>query len=164
MSKTEGVWVVSAGEYSDYSVLCACPSKVDAEAVAEKVRSDSDMMSRDAHVEWLPIATADVEKVAVLRMSTEIYDDGREYVGEHHVAGRWPFDELFEGEMQPVVWRWVRAPIHEHAGGGGRLEVYGTDHELVRKVYSDRRAMYLTDPAMRAKRGARGGRRTRGES
>jgi mRNA-degrading endonuclease toxin of MazEF toxin-antitoxin module len=39
-----------------------------------------------------------------------------------------------------------------HHDQGGRLEVWGTDHERVRKVYGDRRALIISDDAFRAQR------------
>lgn len=53
------VIVVSAGTYSDYHVVCACPSQKIAEGVAAKIR-EIDHRRDDVRVETLPlIASAD---------------------------------------------------------------------------------------------------------
>lgn len=147
------VYVISKGDYSDYSVLCACPTKKDADVIAKRMNEDDDVWGGPVRVERLPVHTADVEKVAILRMRVNIWDDGTTTLESASVSHEWPFDTVFDDPM-PMKWRWVRAPVH--GGRGGRLEVSGTDHERVRRVFSDRRAMLLTDDAMRAKREMRG--------
>ncbi|HKZ20334.1 MAG TPA: hypothetical protein VJQ57_09505 [Acidimicrobiia bacterium] len=146
------IHVVSSGLYSDYQVLCACPSKEDAETVAAKLRGDRDGWRSDAVVETLPLVSGDVRKVEILLMQETVWDDGRTDRILDDIRAEWPFDSL-RGIVR-VAWRWVRAPMHNNQGG--RLEVWGTDHNRVRKVFSDRRAMALADDGFRMQREAKG--------
>lgn len=150
---SDRIYVVSAGTYSDYAVLCACNSKSDAAIIAKKVTDSGIGWRGDARVESLPVVTSDVAPVSVLRLSENIFDDDRLAGYDEQVRVEWPFDSLF-GDAVPLHWRWVRAPIHE--GKGGRLEVSGTDHERVRKVFSERKALLRTDDAFRARREVNG--------
>jgi hypothetical protein len=150
---TETIYVVSAGSYSDYRVLCACPTKRDADAVAAKIRA-SDSWKSDARVETLEMVSADVQQVAILRLSETLWDDGTVSEYRDTTAHEWPFDGLYGDGSVAVRWRWVRAPCHN--GIGGRLEVSGVDHERVRRVFSERKALVRTDDAFRAKSEAKG--------
>lgn len=153
----ETTWVISRGSYSDYRVLAVVRGeKKDAELLAARANaSDSNNYGDAYEVESLPVVSPDVEKVETLMLIAEIRDQGPSVKDERvSVRVEWPFDSLYG--LVKVEWRWVRAPIHD--GKGGRLEVWGTDHERVRKVYGDRKAMLLSDDAMRAKSEARGGR------
>lgn len=145
MTSGDWVWVVSTGSYSDYRVLCACPTKKDAERVARKYGSD-------AGIESLPIVGGEVEKVDVLHLSTTLWDDGAETDTSDRISHCWPF-EPWE-DVAPLIWRWVRAPMHKNKGG--RLDVHGTDHTRVRKVFSDRRAETIAEPAVRMRKEAQG--------
>lgn len=149
---TEVVYGVSSGVYSDYSVLCLCPTKKDAQTIVGKLAGDSGGWNRDARVEEFLMVDGDVEKIAFLHMSINIWDDGTDEPLQNAVREEWPFDAITDNV--PVAWRWVRAPIH--GGKGGRLEVSGYDHTRVRKVYSEKRAAYKVDDALRAKREAKG--------
>lgn len=103
--EVETVWVLAAGEYSDYRVMCACPSKEEAE-------------------------------------TTNLWDNGKESETKTSMRTVWPFAD-YAGIPSAVSWRWVRAPVHNNAGG--RLTVEGIDHERVRKVFSERRAEIIGD-------------------
>jgi hypothetical protein len=140
---------VSSGSYSDYRVMCVCPSKKDAKAVAEKYNRDKSSSYDAAEVESLPIVTGDVEKVVTLSLSTTLWDDGRETDQRPaDLRVEWPFDAMYG--TPDVYWRWVRAPMH--GDKGGRLDVRGVDHERVRKVFSEQRAALIADDAYRARR------------
>lgn len=146
----ERIFGVSAGSYSDYRVLCICPTKKDAKAVAAKVRNDS--WHSDADVEEFVFVTADVEQIPVLSLSTTLWDDGTETAVSERITDEWPFDSI--QDVVPLSWRWVRAPIHDNKGG--RLDVQGADHERVRRTYSDKRAEIMADAGLRMKREAKG--------
>lgn len=146
------IYAVSSGSYSDYRVLCVCPTKADAEVVAAKLRGDKGGWRYDADVEEFVMVTADVEKVPLLIMSTTLWDDGRESEVSERIEHEWPFDSIHD--VIPMSWRWVRAPMHH--GRGGRLDLAGTDHALVRKTYADKRAEILGDVGLRMKREAKG--------
>lgn len=150
------LFAVSTGEYSDYRVLCACPTEEDGEQVAAKLRGRTDVGfgARDARVEPLMLVTGDVQPVEVLRLSTTPWDDGREDQVVDEARREWEFHSIFP--TVPMHWRWVRAPIHDRQGGGGRLDVCGTNHELVRKTYSDKRAQALADVGFRMMRESQG--------
>ena len=136
------VFAVSRGDYSDYRVLCVCPTEEDAKTVSEKFNATAGSYGQSG-VETIPLVTADVARVTELHLSTTLWDDGRETDEREHTRVEWPFDALY-GAL-PVQWDWVRAPMHNNKGG--RLDVRGMDHERVRKVFSDTRAFLLTDGA-----------------
>lgn len=46
------VWAVTKGEYSDYRVLCVCPTQKQAQLVAAAYNEDSDRW-KDARVEMM---------------------------------------------------------------------------------------------------------------
>ena len=154
MSRERKVWVVSSGSYSDYRVLCACPDKKTAETVSAKMAAAGGWRS-DTRVESLTLVTDDVERVSILWLSVNLWDDGTESDSVESFRYEWPFDALFD-DAKPVHWRWVRTPFHLNSGG--RLEVSGTDHERVRKAFSDHRGQIKSDDALRARK-ARGGAR-----
>ena len=146
MSDDNVVWVISKGSYSDYRVMCACPSKGAATSVVKRYNEIEQDSYDQAIVESLPMISADVQRVEVLSLSVEILDDGTERANRESTRIEWPFDSIYP--VQPVHWRWVRAPYIKHIGG--RLDVSGTDHERVRKVFGDRRALIRSDAAARA--------------
>ena len=141
------MYAVTSGAYSDYRVLCLCMSKSDAEVIAAKYRSDPQTYG-GADVASFPIVDASVEQIATHKMTCEVWDDGTTSPTREGRMTEWPFDTL--NGLHPVKWRWVRAPVHQ--GIGGRLDVWGTDLERVRRVFSDRRAMLIADSDLRAKR------------
>ena len=138
-------WVVSSGAYSDYRVVCVCDSKKRAQTVAAAMRGDPDGYRGDARVEQLPFVNFDPEKVPVYHRSVVVMDNGTTTSESQRVSYEWPFDQW--EPLDPVSWRWVRAPVY--AGKGGRLDVRGTDEERVNRVFSDRRAQLLAEDAFR---------------
>lgn len=146
------VWAVSSGSYSDYRVLCVCPSEADAETVASKLRGEKDGWHRDADVEEFVMVTGDVEQTPFLRLSTTLWDDGTESLVNEVVQREWPFGSIYD--IAPMTWRWVRAPMHQHRGG--RLDVSGTDFDLVRRTYSEKRAQLIAEDAFRMTHEAKG--------
>lgn len=147
MSAGEIVYVISSGEYSDYRVVCACPSKEDAEQLAARMNGGRSGDYYEYQVEELALLPGDVQQVETLRLSTTLWDDGRETDTWDRRDVDWPTGTY---DHQPVGWRWVRAPMHRNRGG--RLDVWGINHERVRKVYGERRALFMTDEAMRSRR------------
>lgn len=140
------MWVVSAGSYSDYRVLAVCDCKKTAVKLVDRYNAGGSYGY--ARVESLSyVDDPNISRVEVLSMSTTLWDDGSEDVQDNQFRVEWPFEPLYTHE--DCVWRWVRAPIH--GGKGGRLDVYGTDHERVRKVFGERRALLIMDDAFRAK-------------
>ena len=141
----KSVWLVSSGSYSDYRVHCAAPSKKAAQGIVAALNGDE---TYNYFIEQVPVIDK-AEKVTIYGIESIITDDGT--VREESVRERseWNVDPLFPERMHPVTVRWVRALIYHQAG---RLEVYGTDEERVRKTYSDMRAQLLADPALRSRR------------
>ena len=142
----KSVWLVSSGAYSNYRVHCAAPNKKAAQGIIAALNSDEP--SRHHYfIEQVPVIDK-AEKVTIYGVEAIITDDGT--VREESVRDRdeWNVDPLYPQRLRPVTVRWVRALIYHQAG---RLEVYGTDEERVRKTYSDMRAQLLADPALRSR-------------
>lgn len=141
------MWAVSSGSYSDYGVLFVCKSEEVAQAWADRLNREP---KYDPYfVEEFPVVTADTGRVSELRLAVEIANDGTEMQrGNPRTAERINTGFPWEvGTTKKVEWRWVRAPMYRDKGG--RLEVWGLDHERVRKVFSDRRAWLMSDDAAR---------------
>jgi len=151
MTDERVVYAVSKGSYSDYRVMCVCPTKKDAKRVAAKYNANTTY--EKAGVETLLVVDGDVQQVEVLSLSTTLWDDGTESAQRETYRVEWPFDALFGTPR--AEWRWVRAPMHHDQGG--RLDVHGIDHELVRRVFSEQRAALIADDAYRARREMKGG-------
>ena len=143
----KSVWVVSSGSYSDYRVHCAAPSKRGAREIVAALNGADEWTKY--FVEQVPVIEK-AERITVYGIEAVIEDAGT--VREESVRDRdeWNVNPLYPERLRPVTVRWVRAPIYN--GKAGRLEVYGTDEERVRKTYSDMRAQLLADPALRKRR------------
>lgn len=140
------VWVVSSGSYSDYRVHCAAPSKKAAQGIVDALNGDE---TYNYFIEQVPVIDK-AEKVTIYGVEAIVTDRGT--VREESVRDRdeWNVDPLYPDRLRPVTVRWVRAPIYN--GQAGRLEVYGTDRERVRKTFSDMKAQLVVDPALRKQR------------
>ena len=141
------VWVVSSGSYSDYRVLCAAPSKKAAQEIVDVLNGADEWIKY--FVERVPVIEK-AERITVYGIEAIISDAGT--VRKETVRDRdeWNVDPLLPERLRPVAVRWVRAPIYN--GQAGRLEVYGTDRDRVRKTFSDMKAQLLADPALRSRR------------
>lgn len=139
------VHAVSTGSYSDYRVLCACPSAEDAEKLAARIGGEAEPFTLEVH-------SGDVAQILTYRMSIMLGDDGSEAHAREWTSIEWPWEVW--PKVTPVGWRWCRPLVYQ--GRGGRLDVYGTDRTRVQQVYSDRRAMLKADDAMRAQTEAQG--------
>ncbi len=143
------MFAVSSGSYSDYQVLCVCPTKADAEAVAALVNEH--IQFEHAEVESLPLITGDMEWPCRLTMQVRIREDATTDAkpDQHEKWPPW-------NELPSVEWAWDR---EFKAVPAGWLTVTGKDHERVRKVFSDRRAELIAVESLRLRAGARGGRK-----
>lgn len=141
----KSVWLVSSGSYSDYRVHCAAPSKRGAREIVAALNGVDRI---EYFVEQVPVIEK-AERITVYGIMAVITDDGT--VREESVRDReeWNVNPLRPERLRPVTVRWVRALIYHQAG---RLEVYGTDRERVRKTFSDLKAQLLVDPALRSRR------------
>lgn len=144
---TELVYVVACGEYDDYRVVCVAPTQVDAEAIVKKLRRNRRF--DDPRVETLPVFDRTVKKQRVHQFTVNIWDNGTQSDEYEVVESVWPFNSWqYTGRLH---WRWVRAPYHDQLGGGGRLDVQGTDGELCAKVFGEKRAQLVADPVLARK-------------
>ena len=143
---SDRVWVVSSS-YSDYRVHCAAPSKKAAQGIAAELNADDKEWSK-YFVERVPVIKK-AERVTIYGVEAIVTDDGTVRDESVRDSDEWNVNPLYPERLRPVTVRWVRAPIYHQAG---RLEVYGTDEERVRKTYSDMRAQLLADPALRSRR------------
>ena len=143
----KSVWVVSSGSYSDYRVHCAAPSKAAAQSIVDELSATDEWA--EYFLEEVPVIEK-AERITVYGIEAIISDAGT--VRKETVRDRdeWNVDPLLPERLRPVTVRWVRAPIY--SGQAGRLEVYGTDRELVGKTFSDMKAELIADPALRKRR------------
>ena len=141
------VWVVSSGSYSDYRVLCAAPSKKAAQEIVDVLNGADEWIKY--FVERVPVIEK-AERITVYGIEAIISDAGT--VRKETVRDRdeWNVDPLLPERLRPVAVRWVRAPIYN--GQAGRLEVYGTDRELVGTTFSTMKARLVGDPELRQRR------------
>lgn len=143
----ETVYAVTTGSYSDYRVHAVCRTKAGAERLAGRMRADVDGWHTDADTIPLPVVDPEIEQVVTLSLSENLWDDGTTSDVRDGQRTEWPFIPM---QFPKQGWRWVRAPVHQ--GKGGRLEVWGTDHEAVRRVFSDKRAEIRATPALSGSR------------
>lgn len=144
---SDQVWLVSSGTYSDYRVHCAAPSKKSAKDIVTTLNEADEWTKYFA--EPVPVIEK-AERITVYGLEAVIEDAGT--VREESVRDRdeWNVEPLYPDRLRPVTVRWVRAPCYN--GRAGRLEVYGTDRERVRKTFSDVKAQLLADPVLRKRR------------
>ncbi len=135
------MYAVSRGDYSDYGVLCLCESEQVANRIAKKVGSRA---FDESFVESFVVVDESVSQDRVLRISQVLWDDGSEKSVREFIDEEWPWDS----STHSCRWRWVRAPSHKDKGG--RLEVNGSDHERVRKVFTEKRTILKANPALAA--------------
>lgn len=147
------MWAVSAGDYSDYRVLCICETKEAAEIVAAKYNQHLGSRYGVADVEEFALVDGSVQRESILYMQQVILDDGTTQDLQETIKAEWPFERLHE--EQEATWRWIRAPYIQRIGG--RLEVQGKDHERVRRIFGEQKAALMADDAYRAQREMRGG-------
>lgn len=129
MSNPKKVWAVSTGEYSDYRVLCVAPTKKAAEAIAEGYNEAEASVYSRAEVQEMLYLTEPAQPTRELIVAGQEHDA---YRSSESLFMRWPW------EYAPTC-RAVVFGSGKHKG----LRVEGTDHERVRKVYSEKRAALL---------------------
>lgn len=137
------IWAVYTGPYYEKDVLCVCPTKDDAERIAN--RYSAERSDGEVEVHPLTFMTADTPKISTLRMTTQLWDDGTETNTAEHVYTNWPY-EATDDDRVAVKALWVRARFMI---GHGRLDVFGTDHDRVREMYRERRAQLLANEELR---------------
>ena len=147
--ETSTLWAVTKGDYSDYHVLCVCPSKELAETVKRAYDGDEDSWG-SANVEAMLFLNREPQKITTHHRFVTIWDEGTTTDQGERQRDEWEFDLLYPEDRKPVHWRWVRAPMHN--GKGGRLEVSGTDPKRVGKVFTEKRAQLIADSVMRSRK------------
>jgi len=142
------IYVVSDGEYSDYSVLFACPDEATAEAAAAAVRGMEHSWHRNAFVESLPMFDAPPKSVPVFRGRAGVWRaTGKRFsctIGFGDALPSWDdVIQLYYGEWEPEA----SCPAAKHRRFCAEawpnalcVEVAGRDREAVAKTLTDQMA------------------------
>lgn len=136
------LWTVESGSYSDWRIHAVFETKADAKAWAAHLRGMPDSWLSDADVGRLTLVPKGVAPFTETTYSlmAELWDDGRVGREWSNVRTESAIDHMGERPRPRPRVRYVRAPVH--ANKGGRIEVEGSDEQAVRKVYSERLAMW----------------------
>ncbi len=145
-------YMIVSGSYSDYRVHCIVEEKQEAEKLLAKMNAVGSNTYYDYDIEEIDVVDSTLERASMLYLSEVILDNGSTENRGESIRAEWPWEG--EGHQSPMRWRWIRAPYIEDRGG--RLEVSGTDHDLVRKTFEEKRAALITDDAFRARREMKG--------
>lgn len=136
-------WAISTGSYSDYKVVVTLRTEDEANELCEQ------MNALEGHgnyyfVESFPVVELPQEHETVLYMYF-----GYQYNFPNGPLGR-PVADY--GQYREQVWRrviWAFSgevpPVFEYTGFDDSFQVEGTDHERVRKVYSEKRAEMIAE-------------------
>lgn len=135
MTEKKTIWAVSSGEYSDYGVDAVFASRELAEGYVRILTENTSHLSYgdDRRIEEFTYYDALPDWKVILVARQTIGDSPREYVERTWVS--------WEGETQ------VKANLWEHRGSVD-IHVEGTDHQRVRKVFSEKLAQVKADPRM----------------
>lgn len=135
------VWAVSRGSYSDYQVLYICDTEERATAVAAAYNAGLPNTYDEAYVEDFPFINGEFTAGTVLTMNAYLRPDGTAIPGVDQ-------EESWVGAVGASIYR-TRLGV---VAGGQRLNlmVEGTDHERVRKSFSERLTQLASDDAYRA--------------
>lgn len=156
------VWAVTEGEYSDYHVVCVCPSEETANATVEKLMAGSlpTAWGKRYRVEPFLFFNEPPDVVYQLHMDIEDVESGDE--PREFMTGY-----LSTNGPKHDCYHWVNVTYREPFMVS--LNVNGMDHERVRKTFSEQRAQAKAEApiliaarraeveAQRARYGATGG-------
>jgi hypothetical protein len=136
------VFAVSSGSYSDYSVLAVFEDEKTADVWAKAISDREDSYNTDARVERMTFVPsgAKPEIVTEFFQHVELPDGGEPQYGELRSLQSYGIDQYYGFPPTRPQVRYVRAPCHNNKGG--RLEVRGNSERVVRKVVSERVAMW----------------------
>jgi hypothetical protein len=129
------VWLVTTGEYSDYRVDSAWATEELATQFADRIKGD--VLELETRTE-LPTP------LSILHLSCSVIEGGTERDSE------W-IEETWSGQDTSAATGETdcRAYDLRAYGSGGRayvpITVFGTDHERVRKVYSEKKARAVAE-------------------
>lgn len=141
-SELRELWTVESGSYSDWRIHAVFENEEDAETWAAAIRGEEGGWHSDASVGRLTLVPAGVKprRITTWEMEAELWDDGRVLNERVHSYTEYPITALHGPPPKRPCVRYVRAPIH--GGYGGRIEVRGATEKSVRKVFSERVAMW----------------------
>ena len=138
-------YALTTGDYSDYHVLCVCDTKERAELVLAAYNEGRSTWN-EVNMEEFTYVDFNPTVIPSLVLSTSISDDGTRTDDPPHTENT---VDLGDGKCQrpaELTWFWYRSPVS--GVNHGTLTVRGTDVERVGKVFSERAARFLADPAM----------------
>lgn len=148
------VWVVFTGQYSNRRAVAAFAS----EAEARRVAGTIDRNDYDDDYEEFDVLDVAGERADVLRVSSYLHQYRDEAIPvvdkSEYVKVVWPFQKtpsapLIESKRATIEELQEFASDKRPQGRTSSLvDVSGTDHALVRKVYGEQEAMALNDLAL----------------
>jgi hypothetical protein len=135
-------WMVSTGEYSDYSVLCVCATEEAAKRAVAAYTGADDRWG-DARIESILLFedTDTPQRIATHCAEVVLWDDGRVGQERRRTFADWNFAlAMIENPPSRPEVEYVRAPILH--GLGGYLRIRGADEMSVAKVLTERLAAF----------------------
>jgi len=129
---SDSVFVLTEGDYDEYTVRCACRTREDADELAKKAGLE---------VEEIPVYGPDLQQVERLFVSGVLRDGTTEWAMAEDISRElWPW-ELSQFDA-PVKWSWQR---HLQPYPSGELTVFGIDPGLVRRTFAEQSERILND-------------------
>ena len=138
--------ILTTGAYSDYMVLGYVTDKT-----AEKMKAIPDFLGdgyADFEIEEIDEVTVDnirLDMACYIDLQSGDFSDAKYSIFAPTVSSSFYYDRKTNQKLN-----WSYSPIHSR--GEGYLEVSGTDHERVKKVFSERLAWLKVAPVERALR------------
>lgn len=135
------VWLLSRGEYSDYSIIAVYDDEAKARAAYDYYSSIETRYNEPNELEEYEISTAVPRRISCLSISIQVVPFTGDIVGEpnEYEVSEWTFDGT---EPTPNDDDKIHCQITRPYREGDNIKVYveGYDHERVRKVFSERLA------------------------
>lgn len=135
-------WIISEGSYSDYQVVCVVEEEEQANMLC--ARMNAGVKYGDWRVEEVPVVDNSISPVLSLKL--EYW-----HANPHPHYGHPPWSKYtYPYDMESMTFHWPIAsdlrflPLCDYQPGmvwqPPHFTVEGTDHERVRKVYSEKKA------------------------
>lgn len=136
------VYIVSQGDYSDYTVMCACEDEATANRFRDAYNGDSKYeTARVEQLTWCE-SGAEPQRYTIHRSEVILRDDQSASEARWWSYSGWTFEGWIEQpSVRPKV-EYVRAPILNDKAG--YLRVIGSTEESVLKVTSERINAFLS--------------------
>ena len=137
-SKTQRVWGITRGSYSDYTVLAIFEDEDEARAFCAAHQNTAyDAWGAPDDVECFMFYPKGVQPVlnTVHSRSVVVWDSGDTEGAMERERVEWEYSPLYASVSARPNVRFVRAPMYLNQGG--RLEVEGLDEQAVNQAYSD---------------------------